>query len=150
VTAKVRAAVTFVVLAAAIAGCAASQSYRGGSLPDILSDVRAHPESRLKAEVGCERSIARPQSDFPYRSFFAGVFDVPEAEGARAFCAALVEAVIADDLTERDVAVFRRPQELRGKAPLGTFLRALMVAHERLYAQQAQRPPQAQSCGCGQ
>lgn len=149
-TATVRTALALIALAAAVAGCAAPQGYRGGSLPDIVSDVRAHSENRLRAEVDCERSIAPLQSDFPHRSLFAGVFDVPEADSARTFCAALVEAVIAGDIEERDVAAFRRPQEVRGKAPLGAFLRALMVAHERLYAQHAKKAPQAQSCGCGQ
>ena len=56
----------------------------------------------------------------------------------------------AGDLSQQEWEAFQRPKQVRGKAPLGTLLRELMVAHERLYAQQAQRPLQAKSCSCGQ
>ena len=139
-----------IVVAPLLAGCASSQGGRSGSLPEILNDARAHPESRLANAVACERFIAARPSDFPYRSFFAGLFNVAEESGGRAFCAALIEAVIAGDLSQQEWEAFQRPKQVRGKAPLGTLLRELMVAHERLYAQQAQRPLQAKSCSCGQ
>lgn len=134
-----------------VAGCASPQG--GGQsarLPDILNDVRQHPEQRLAGEVRCERYIADNQGDIPVKALFAGLLDVPEASGNQAFCAALIEAAIAGDFTRKDQDTFLKPKEIRGRKPVGALLRALIVAHERLYAQQAQQPPQAQSCGCGQ
>ncbi|HMA14847.1 MAG TPA: hypothetical protein VKP12_08695, partial [Kiloniellaceae bacterium] len=117
---------------------------------DALAEVRANPEQRLNAEASCERALSRQHSDFPFQAFAAGLLAVPEASGLRAFCASLVEAVIAGDLTAEDIADFQRPTEVRGRAPMGKLLRVVLEAHERLAAQQAQKPPQALSCGCGQ
>lgn len=137
-------------LALLLAACASSQGGRGDNLAEVLNDARAHPENRLADEVACERAMSARTGDFPYKTFFAGLLSVPEAEGGRAFCATLVEAVIAGDLSQADQNAFETPSEVRGHAAVGTLLRALMVAQERLYAQQAEKPPQAQSCGCGQ
>ena len=127
-----------------LTGCASSQdSGRDASLPEVLSDARAHPENRMESAAGCERAIDGKRSDFPYKAFFAGLFDVSEDAGGRAFCAAIIEAVTSGKLTERDLRAFQRPVEVRGKAPLGTLLRKVLEAHERLKAQQAQKPPQA-------
>jgi hypothetical protein len=137
-------------LALLLVGCASSSGGRGENLWAVLNDARAHPENRLADEVACERALDANTRDFAYRPFFAGLLAVPEAEGGRAFCTALIEAVIAGDFSQADQDTFKLPSELRGKAPLGTLLHAAMVAHERLHAQRAQQPPQAQSCGCGQ
>src|SRR5690606_4956642 len=119
------------------------------ALPISLTEVRAHPEQRLNAEVSCERAISRRSTGFPVQAFSAGLLAVPEAQALRAFCAGLVEAVIAGALTEDDLAAFQRPRQSRSSAPVGKPLRSVLEAHERLIAQQAQRPPQALSCGCG-
>ena len=136
----------------ATSGCATSNgdSQSSSSLPMVLEELRAHPEKRRVAEAACERSIADNTGDFPINLFFGGLLDVPAHKANGAFCAAIVEAVIAGDLTRSDLSAFELPSAVRGKEPLGTLLRKLMIAHERLYAQQAKRPPQAQSCGCGQ
>lgn len=148
--------VAALLLAGLLAACATAPD--GGrsaaSLPEILDDARQHPQNRPANVAACESWVADnsggfPQG-FPYAAFFAGLFDVPQAAGGQAFCAALIEAAIAGDFSRRDQDAFRLPQEVRGRKPVGALLRALMVAHERLYAQQAQKPPQAQSCGCGQ
>jgi hypothetical protein len=144
------------LLGGALAACSTPQnssqqsSSRTPRLPEIIRDARQYPENRPSHVAACERAIGPDKGDFPYGAFFAGLFDVPEAVGGEVFCAALIEAVVAGDITQQDLDTFKLPKEARGKEPLGALLRALMVARERLYAQQAQRPPQAQSCGCGQ
>jgi hypothetical protein len=141
----------------ALAGCAgdgAGSADRGANAQDlsllgVLEETRRDPEDRPASEAYCALSIAESRNGFPYRAFIAGVLAVPEEGATRAFCAALVEAVISNQLTEDELSAFSKPSGERGFKPLGDFLRKLIVAHERLYAQQA-RGPQAQSCGCGQ
>ncbi len=139
-----------------LAGCAAPQdggtqngARAGGNegLRSVLQDVRNHPENRAASEVYCLLSITQGDSDFPYQLFFAGLFSVDREDGTRAFCAAMVEAVIAGELTEADLAPFDRPSSVRGKEPLGTLLRKLMVAHLRLETQEAAAPPPTTSTG---
>lgn len=101
-------------------------------------------------ETACEGAVARRAGDFPYEALFAGLFDVPRDAGGTTFCAAIIEAVIAGELDEEVQDVFSRQRQVRGLAPVGALFRTVLVAHERLAAQQAQRPPQAESCGCGQ
>jgi hypothetical protein len=139
-----------ILLTLTIAGCAASQDQRGNDLAATLADARANPEKRLTAEVACERAFTGRGGDFPFQAFSAGLLNVAEKTGDRAFCAGLVEAFIAGDLSQSELDAFKTPSEVRGRAAVGTLLRAVLVAHERLNAQQAQKPPQAQSCGCGQ
>jgi hypothetical protein len=139
----------FVALSLVLGACAGSRG-SDNDLVATLADTHAHPEQRLDAEVACERAFSRRSGDFPFRAFSSGLLDVAEESGDRAFCTALVEAVIAGDLGRDDLRAFQRPMEIRGKAPLGKLLRAVIAAHERLHAAQAQKPPQAQSCGCGQ
>ncbi|WP_340118136.1 hypothetical protein [Pelagibius sp. 7325] len=123
---------------------------RSTHLPTILEQVRGHPERRETGEAACERSLTANGSDPYIDSFLGGLFDVPAERAASEFCVTLVEAVIAGDLTRTDIDAFKKPAALRGMGPLGTLMRSLLAAQERLYAQQAQKPPQAQSCGCGQ
>lgn len=135
---------------ASLAACAAPPSGRSADLMDILNYARAHPEERLAMEVACQDSLVRRAGDFPYEALFAGLFDVPRGSGGVTFCAALIESVVSGDLSQSEQDVFSRPRAVRGLAPVGSLFRTLLIAHERLAAQQAQRPPQAQSCGCGQ
>lgn len=139
---------TAAALCIGLGACAGPQG-SGNDLVDVLADAQTNPERRLNAEVACERALSRRGGDFPFQAFSAGLLAVPEASGHRAFCAGLVEAVIAGDLTEDDLAHFQHPRESRGGAPVGMLLRAVLEAHERLSALQAQRSPQALSCGCG-
>src|SRR3546814_5545007 len=81
---------------------------------------------------------------------FTSDLDVPEAEGSRKFCAALIEAVIAGDFSQADQNAFQTPSDVRGRGPVGALLRTVLIAHERLGAQQAERPPQAHSFVSGQ
>lgn len=134
----------------ALAACGTPPNGQNADLSEILNYARAHPEDRLAMEVACQDSLARWASDFPYEALFAGLFEVPSGSGGRAFCAALLEAGIAGDLSQQEQDVFTRPGSVRGLAPVGSLFRTLLIAHERLAAQQAERPPQAQSCGCGQ
>jgi hypothetical protein len=143
----------FAVLAGCTGGGAGSAN-RGTNAQDlsllsVLEETRRHPEDRPASEAYCMLSIAQSRNSFPYKPFIAGILAVPEEDASRQFCAALVEAVISNHLTEDELAVFSKPSGERGFKPLGDFLRKLIAAHERLYAQQA-RGPQAQSCGCGQ
>ena len=108
-------------------------------MPAVLEDLRHHPEKRGAGEIYCRQSIARGDSDFPFEAFFAGLFSVPEAKGADAFCTAIVAAVIFGELTEDDIAQFSNRS--RGKEPLGTLLRKLLAAHLRLSSQTAFEGP---------
>jgi hypothetical protein len=134
-------------LAVFLAGCAAAPASGSraapGGLPGILEAVRENPEDRLAAQVACQLSLGQRSTAFAYRAFFAGFFDVPEQSARTVFCAAIVEAVIADELTRADIEAFGTPVEQRGRAPLGTLLRKLIDAHERLQSQEV-RVPQAQ------
>jgi hypothetical protein len=133
-------------LAVFLAGCAAapdsgSRAAPGGLL-GILEAVRDNPEDRLAAQVACQLSLGQRSTAFDYLPFFAGFFAVPEESARAAFCASIVEAVIADELTRADLEAFSVPAEQRGRAPLGTLLRKLIDAHERLQSQEV-RVPQA-------
>ncbi|MGF1592985.1 MAG: hypothetical protein ACFCUW_06885 [Kiloniellaceae bacterium] len=136
-------------LVAFLAGCAAAPGTAppapSGGLAGILEAVRESPEDRLAAQVACQLSLGQRSDAFAYRGFFAGFFDLPEEDTRAAFCAAIVEAVIADDLTRADLAAFAVPAEQRGRAPLGTLLRKLIDAHERLHSQEAGVPPSRHS-----
>lgn len=136
--------------AALLAACAVPPSGRSANLADILHYARAQPGERVAMESACEEAVARQAGDFPYKALFAGLFNVPREAGGITFCAALIEAVVAGELSEEQQDVFSRPRQIRGLAPVGALFRTVLVAHERLAAQQAQRPPQALSCGCGQ
>lgn len=132
----------FVVLAVVLSACASngtpSSSPRSqAGLPAVLEDVRRNPDQRGSAEVYCRASIAKSPSDFPYKAFFAGLFSVPREEGGKAFCAALIEAVIAGDLTEQNLVAFRNRRDRSDRAPLGALLRDLMIAHLRMTTQEA-------------
>lgn len=141
-------------LSLALSACAtpdgSPREIRSNHLPTVLEQVRDHPERRQTGETACTRSMTENGGDHSVNLILGGLFDVPADSAIDVFCAAIVEAVIADELTRTDIDAFKKPSAIRGKGPLGTLLRKLMVAHERLYAQQAQKPPQAQSCGCGQ
>jgi hypothetical protein len=127
-----------IVLSACATTPDTGQAGAQGGLPGVLEEVRRNPEDRTAGESYCRLALAQRTNAFPYGAFFGGLFAVPAAQGDRAFCAALVEAVIADELTEADLAVFK--DRKRSKAPLGTLLRKLMVAHLRLSTQQAALP----------
>lgn len=139
-----------ILLALVLAGCASADGGRKDTLEEVLNDARAHPEKRLAYEIECERVMDNSTGNFPYRTFFAGLLAVPESRGGGAFCAALIEAAIAGDFSEADQKAFGVPSEIRGRGPVGALLHVVLEAHERLYATQAQKPPQALSCGCGQ
>jgi hypothetical protein len=141
---------TAVVLALTLVACTGAEQRQEGDLAAALDAARDDPRKRLAAEVGCEHAFSLRGGSFPFQAFAAGLLDVSESAATRAFCAGLIEAAVSGDLNQEDLSVFRRPSEIRGDAPLGTLLRAVVEAHERLSAQHAQVPPQALSCGCGQ
>ncbi len=82
-------------------------------------------------------SVSQSNGDFPIKAFLAGVLDVAEEDVVRNFCAALVEAVISNDLSEEQILVFTEPRDERGFTALGVFLGKVIAAHERLKTQQA-------------
>jgi hypothetical protein len=135
------------LLAMLLAACATPDGGGGGgsskSLPEVLSDVRQHPENRTVAIADCQNTIARTAGDIPIEAFSAGLFDVPEETGRYTLCAAMVEAVISGGLSQADMDNMRKQREAGGKAPLGIFLRKLLIAHERLKGQQAKAPTAA-------
>lgn len=141
---------TAVVLVLTLVACASSQDRGGNNLAATLADVHENPQKRVSAEGACERALAGRGGGFPFQSFAAGLLEVSESAATRAFCAGVVEAVISGDLSQEDLRAFQRPGEIRGRAPLGTLLRAVVGANERLQAQHAQKQPQALACGCGQ
>ena len=125
-------------LALLLGACAAPQSgARSSSLAEVLRSARAHPELRTANVADCEAAIARKPGDFPYKAFFAGLLGVAEKSGGQAFCAALIEAVIAGDLSQEEQDAFKKPKAIRGRGPAGVLLRELMIAHERLAGRQA-------------
>jgi hypothetical protein len=131
-------------LLAVLSACASGDgSIRSNHLPTILYEVRGHPEQRDAGEAACVRSLDGSFSNFPYKLFFAGFFDVTENEAGHTFCAAIIEGVISGDITQSELDAFKRPAALRGRGPLGTLLRRLLVAHERLQGQQAEARPAA-------
>ncbi|GAB4375936.1 MAG: hypothetical protein Kow00114_39360 [Kiloniellaceae bacterium] len=148
------AAATLLALTLALSACASPdgspREIRSTHLPTILEQVRDHPERRETGTAACQRSLAANGSDPYIDRFLGGLLDVPADRATGEFCATLIEAVIAGDLTRTDIDAFKKPTALRGMGPIGKLMRALIAAQERLYAQQAQKPPQAQSCGCGQ
>lgn len=125
-----------------LAGCAApgdraSTAGGGSELATILNELNEHPERRETSVLHCEESLERETSDFPFKSLFAGFLSVPTEDGGAAFCAALIEAAIAGELTKNDIAPFTRRPRRPGTEPLGTLLRKVLVAHLRLASQGA-------------
>src|SRR3546814_18568891 len=118
-----------VVLTLAIAGCAASQDQRGDDFAATLADVRANPEKRLTAEDACERSFLGRGGAFPFQAFSAGLLNVAEKSGNHAFCAGLVQAVIAGELDQSELDAFRTPSDVRGRAAVVSLLRTVLVRH---------------------
>jgi len=118
---------------------AASDSQPPGLL-GALQHVRENPADRLPTVAYCNLTVSRRDGDVPMDAFLSGVFDVPGDKSLRVFCAALVEAVIANELTDDELTVFSRPRSERGLEPLGVLLRKLIVAHERLKNQQVKGP----------
>lgn len=134
-------------LAAALllAGCAAPQSQPATSLPSVLGDVRQHPEKRLAGEAACLWSLANNDSDFDYAPFIGGFLGTADADSGAAFCAAIIEAVVAGDLSAGDIGAFQSQDQARKEAAMGALLREIIEAHERLQAQRGQevlRPAQ--------
>ena len=123
-----------------LTACAGAPGSGGKNLPEVLNYARQHPEHRQVSVIDCEAAINRRPSSFPFKTFFAGFFDVPEESGGQAFCAALVEAVISGDFTRAEQDVFRKPTDVRGRGPMGGLLRDLIAAHERLKSQAADDP----------
>jgi hypothetical protein len=140
-----RASLPALAVALLLAGCAAPQSRPTSSLPSVLEDVRQHPEKRLAGEAACLRSLANSDSDFDFQPFIGGFLDTPDADSGAAFCTAIIEAVVAGDLSAPVLDASRSQDQARKEAAMGTLLRELIEAHERLQAQRGQevlRPPQ--------
>ena len=137
------AAILFLVLGASLVltGCAApgenrsTAATRSGGLATVLEDVRRNPEDRAAVEAYCRLSVSGGDSDFPYQAFFSGFLSVPPGQSSDALCAAMIEAVIAGELTENDLAQFS--DRTRNKMPLGTLLRKVLAAHLRLQGETA-------------
>jgi hypothetical protein len=134
-----RAAAMTLAAGLLLAGCATPQSQPASNLPSVLSDVRKHPEKRLAGEAACLWSLANNASDFEFAPFISGFLDTPEADSGSALCAAIIEAVVAGDLTAADLDAFQSRKEARREAAVGTLLRKLIEAHERLQEQQGQQ-----------
>ena len=119
-------------------------------LAEAFNDARHDPARRAESVQRCTFIFLRAENDPGFDEMIAALFDVPVPQAQGAYCAAMVEASISNDFTETDLERLQVPRAQRGMEPFGKMLRKALVAHERLRAQQAQRPPQAQSCGCGQ
>lgn len=114
---------------------------RSNSLLAALQRARENPEDRDIAETECNLTVAWRGYDEVVQAFFSGILDVPDERAWRAFCAALVEGSVAGEVTEADLENFSESGSERSYKPLGDLLRKLIVAHERLQGQQAQRRP---------
>jgi len=115
----------------------------------VLKDVERNPGHRIMADAYCQVRYGKLDAEFGLSPLIVGLLEVPESNAAEVYCRALVEAVAAGELTGSDLtdAQATTPE---GLVAMGEVMRGLLVAHERLYAQQVQKPPQAQFCGCGQ
>src|SRR3546814_16251109 len=103
----------------------------------VLDDARAHPENRLADAVACELTLASRSGEFPFAPFFAGLLDVPEAEGSRKFCAALIEAVIDGDFSQADQNAFQTPSDVSGRGRVVALLTLGLNAPTRRGEKQA-------------
>lgn len=121
-------------------GPAASPGARAPELLGALQHVRENPEDRSSTQAYCLLTVPHSEDDFPIDAFLAGLFDVPADESMRVFCDAIVEAVIAGELTDEDLTFLSEPPGAHGPEPLGVLLRKLMTARERLMSQQVERP----------
>jgi len=139
-------------LLAALANCSGSDRPNADrdALAEIFNDARNNPSHRESAVLGCALTIARQDYDPGFDDMIAGLLSVPVDQAFSSYCAAMVEASITNKISASDLRQLHTPPSQRGKEPFGHMLRQVLAAHERLYAQQAQKPPQAQSCGCGQ
>jgi hypothetical protein len=115
----------------------------------VLKDVERNPGHRGVANAYCQVRYAKVDADFPFSPLIEGLLEVPETSTAEIFCLTMVESVAAGELTGSDL-IDSQATSPEGLVAMGELMRGLLIAHERLYAHQAQKPPQAQSCGCGQ
>ena len=151
--------IVFVAATMFLAGCTNDEgrprsAQRAGSGEEsefihVLNDVQQNPGHRSVADAYCQVRYGKVNADFSLSPLIEGLLEVPEADTAEAFCLTMVDAVVARDLSAADlVAADAKTPE--GLTALGKVMRGLLVAHERRYAQQAQKPSKAQSCSCGQ
>jgi len=67
-----------------------------------------------------------------FAALISGLLDVPAKEAEEAYCAAMVEAAVANEITEGDLERLQIPRARRGMGPFGEMLHKVLVAHERL------------------
>lgn len=127
-------------LLVSLAGCAGSNSPAASrdDLADFFNDARANPNHRESAVLGCTLTLARQDYDAGFDDMIAGLLAVPVDQALEAYCAAMIEASIANEMTAFDIQRLHTPPSQRGKEPFGHMLRQVLEAHERLRAQQAQ------------
>lgn len=130
----------------------AVQSAGGGEESEflyVLRDVERNPGHRNVADAYCQVRYGKLDADLSFSLLIEGLLEVPETNTAEVFCLTMVESVAAGELTGSDL-IDSQATSPGGLVAMGELMRGLLIAHERLHAQQAQRPPQAQSCSCGE
>lgn len=110
------------------------------SLSEMLAKLREDTQLRETAVLYCAASLTRTEGD-DYEPFMASFFDVPRRDADLTLCRVIVEAVVSEELTQRDVEKIERFEQKEDFVHLGAILRKLLLAQERLDSQQVERPP---------
>lgn len=140
-----------VVLALSLAACAAAEGNRPiprsgdisrpANLFDLMLSARETPAYRDTGVSACIRQGSSGGSLSEFLPVMAAMMDVPPQDSVDAFCHAVVEAAVAGDFAEADIRAMYKPYGDRDYRIFGRFLRALLVAHERLQTALAERRP---------
>jgi hypothetical protein len=102
---------------------------------DFMLSVRESPADRDVGVAACVRARGRSLDEF--LPVIIAMMDAPPQDSVRAFCAAAAEAAIAGDFSEADIRALSVPRGQRDYRVFGRFLRALLIANERLGTPQA-------------
>ena len=140
------------LLILAISACAASQGERHvprsgdvtrpKNLYDYMLSMREAPAEREAGVAACIRQgRSNEKSLSEFLPVIASMMDVSREEPFEAFCHAVAEAAISGDFSEADIRAMYVPRDQRDYRVFGRFLRALLIAHERLNTQEARVLP---------
>lgn len=105
---------------------------------DFMLTMQESPAERDRGVAACVR--ARGQSLDEFLPVIVAMMDAPPQNSIRAFCAASAEAAIAGDFSEADIRALSVPRGQRDYRVFGRYLRALLIAYERLSTQQVMAP----------
>ncbi|WP_193371282.1 hypothetical protein [Pelagibius marinus] len=114
---------------------------RPTNLYDLMLSVQETPAYRETGAKACIRQAKAGNVLKEFLPVIAAMLDAPPEKAGKTFCRALVEAAVAGDFSEADIRAMYLARQQRDFRTFGRFLRALLVANERLGAQQAAATP---------